>query len=220
MPDLNYQVEAAEPQHFAAAPLMLFKVRLTEAVRAGAEATPIRAGVLRVQVQIEPARRRYAAAEQDRLSDLFGTPDRWGQTLKPLLWTHVSAAVPPFTGTGTMDLAVPCSADFCLAATKYFAALDGGEVPLCFLFSGTLFYETAEDGLQVAQVPWDREAYFRLPAATWHALMEHYYPNSSWLSLRRDVFDRLNQYRNRQGLPTWEQALERLLSAAGEAVAT
>ena len=36
MPDLNFQVEAAEPQQGAAVPLLLFKLRITEAVAAGA----------------------------------------------------------------------------------------------------------------------------------------------------------------------------------------
>ena len=90
-----------------------------------------------------------------------------------MLWTHVSAVVPPFTGDGVVDLPVPCSSDFNLAATKYFAALDGGEIPLCFLFSGTIFYEAGDGALQVAQIPWEKEADFRLPAATWHGLMDH-----------------------------------------------
>ena len=114
--------------------------------------------MLRCQVRIEPARRRYTPAEKERLLDLFGTPERWGQTLRPMLWTHVSAVVPPFEGEAVVDLPVPCSFDFSLAATKYFAALDGGEIPLCFLFSGTIFYEAADGGLQVAQIPWEKEA--------------------------------------------------------------
>lgn len=213
MPDLNFQVEAAEPQHQAAAPLLLFKLRITEAVRAGQPPTPVHTVALRCQVRIEPARRRYGSAEQQRLVDLFGTPERWGQTLRPLLWTHLSLIVPTFTGSATVDLPVPCSYDFSLAATKYFAALETGDLPLCFLFSGTIFYEGADGALQVAQIAWEKEASFRLPAATWRGLMESYYPNSAWLCLRKDVFDRLNEYKSRQGLPTWEQALERLLSA-------
>jgi hypothetical protein len=218
MPDLNFQVEGAEPQRNAAAPLLLFKLRVTENVRAGQEPAPIHTVVLRCQVRIEPARRRYSAAEQRRLVDLFGTPERWGQTLRPMLWTHVSAVVPPFTGGTLVDLAVPCSYDFCLAATKYFAALEDGDVPLCFLFSGTIFHRAAEDTLQVEQISWEKEAYFRLPAPTWRGMMDLYYPNSAWLCLRKDVFDSLSQYKSRQGLPTWEQTLERLLSAAEETV--
>jgi hypothetical protein len=218
MPDLNFAVDGAEPERFAAAPLLLFKLRVSQAVPPGFEPTPIHAVALRCQVRIEPARRRYDAGEQERLLDLFGTPERWGQTLRPMLWTHVSAVVPPFAEAGAADLPVPCSFDFSLAATKYFAALREGEVPLCFLFSGTIFYEAPGGALQVAQVPWEKEAYYRLPAATWRALMDHYYPNSAWLCLRRDVFDHLERYRSRNGLPTTEQALERLLATAAEAV--
>jgi hypothetical protein len=215
MPDLHFQVEGAEPERFAAAPLLLFKLRVTEA---DTPPTPIHAVVLRCQVRIEPGRRRYTAAEKERLLDLFGTPERWGQTLRPLLWTHVSAVVPPFTDRGGVDLAVPCSYDFSLAATKYFAALEGGEIPLCFLFSGTIFYEAAAGNLQVAQIPWNNEATFRLPAPLWRELMDLYYPNSACLCLRKDVFEHLSRYRSRQGLATDEQALERLLAAAEEMV--
>ena len=35
-------------------------------------------------------------------------------------------------------------------------------------------------------------------------MMEHYYPNTAWLCLRKDVFDRLYRYKSRRGLPTWE----------------
>lgn len=216
MIDLNFQVDGAEPERFAAVPVLLFKLRLREAAAPGRPPTPIHAIVLRCQVRIEPARRRYGPGEQQRLLDLFGTPQRWGQTLRPLLWTHASVAVRPFAGDTEVDLPVPCSFDFSLAASKYFDALEGGEIPLCFLFSGTIFYEAREGGLQVAQIPWEKEAYFRLPAAAWNALRDLYYPNSAWLCLRKDVFDRLGRYKSRRGLPTWEQALEQLL-AAGEA---
>jgi hypothetical protein len=219
MPDLDFRVEAAEPERFAAAPLLRFRVGVTEVVRTGAEPTPVHSVVLRCQVRVEPGRRRYTAAEQQRLLDLFGTPERWGQTLRPFPWALVSAVVPPFTGAGAADVPVPCCYDFSLAATKYFDALGEGDIPLCFLFSGTIFYEAAGGALQVAQIPWEKEATFRLPAATWRGLMQAYYPNSAWLNLRRDVFDRLAQYRSRQALATWEQALERLL-AAGEEAAT
>jgi hypothetical protein len=216
MPDLRFQVEGADPERYAAAPLLLFKLRVTEAA---GPATSIHSVALSCQVRIEPGRRRYRPGEQERLVDLFGTPERWAQTLRPMLWTHAAVVVPAFAGETVVDLPVPCSYDFSLAATKYFDALEGGEVPLCFLFSGTIFYEADDGRLQVAQVPWDREATFRLPAATWKGLMEVYYPNGAWLRLRKDVFDRLSQYRSRRGLPSWEQALETLLSAAGEQVA-
>jgi hypothetical protein len=212
MPELDFQVEGAEPERAAAAPLLRFRLRVTERVRPGAPPTPVHAVALSCQIRIEPARRRYGAGEQERLQDLFGTPERWGQTLRPLLWTHAGVVVPPFEGSTLVDLPVPCSYDFSLAATRYFDALEGGEIPLCFLFSGTIFYDSPEHGLQVAQVPWDREAYFRLPASTWRALMDLYFPNGTWLCLRKDVFDRLTRFKSRHGLANWEQALEALLT--------
>jgi hypothetical protein len=216
MLDLNFQVEGAEPQRVAVAPLLLFKLQVVERVAPERPPTPIHAVALSCQVRIEPARRRYEAGEQDRLVDLFGTPERWGQTLRPMLWTHASVVIRSFTGSTVVDLPVPCSYDFSLAATRYFDALESGEIPLCFLFSGTIFYDGGDHALQVAQVPWEKEAYFRLPAATWKALMDLYYPNSAWLCLRKDVFDQLSAYRSRRGLPTSEQAVEALLAAEKE----
>lgn len=219
MVDFDFQVEAAEPQRHAAAPLLLFKLCIRETSPAG-PLTPIHGILLRCQIRIEPARRRYSAAEKQRLLDLFGTPERWGQTLRPFVWTQAGVMVPPFTGLGAADLPVPCSSDFCLAATKYFAALEEGDLPLCFLFSGTIFYRIEARAMQIAQIPWDKEAYFRLPATAWRDLRDLYYPNSAWLCLRKDVFDRLNDYRSRHGLPDWEQVLERLLGVAEEQVPT
>jgi hypothetical protein len=219
MPDLDFRVEGVEPERFSAAPLLLFKLRASESVAAGSAPTPIHAVVLRCQLRLEPAKRRYEPREQDRLADLFGTPERWGQTVRPMLWTHVNATVPSFTGATRVDLPVPCSADFNLAATKYFDALEGGDIPICFLFSGTIFYEADDGALQVEQISWEKESSYRLPSATWRELMDMHYPNSAWLTLRRDVFERLASYRSRQGLTTWEHALERLLASAEEPVA-
>ncbi len=220
MPDLHFRVDGAEPQRFSAEPILQFKLSLAEAVAPGAEQTPIHAVALRCQVRIEPARRSYELPEKDRLLDLFGTPERWGQTLRPMLWTHVGTVVPPFTGSCTVDLPVPCSFDFNLAATKYFAALEAGEIPLCFLFSGTIFYEADDGALQVTQISWEKEATFRLPAATWRGLMDLHYGNTAWLCLRRDVFDQLAEFKSRRGLTTWDAALERLLAATEEAVSS
>jgi len=217
MPDLDFEVERAEPLPHAAAPGLVFKLRISD--NAGDAATPIPAVALRCQVRIEPARRRYAAAEQERLLDLFAEPARWGQTLRSLLWTQTGLVVPPFTGRTLVDLPVPCTFDFNVAATKYFYALEDGEVPLCLLFSGTIFYVEEEGGpLQISPIPWEKEAVFRLPVRVWKEMMELYYPNSNWLCLRRDVFDRLYGYKRRLGLPTWEQALERLLDTQGDRV--
>jgi hypothetical protein len=214
VPDLGFHVTGAAAQPFAASPLLVFKLGIASAD----PVEEIHTVALRCQIQIEPTRRTYAPGEQGRMLDLFGEPGRWGQTVKTMLWTHTSAVVTPFTGETTVDLPVPCTFDFNVAATKYFAGLDDGEVPLCLQFSGTVFYEAGGRGMQVAQIPWDRESRYRLPVAVWREMMDVYYPNSAWLCLRRDAFDRLNEYKMRRGLPTWEQALESLLEVVDEEV--
>ena len=207
MPDLSFEVEKAEAVPFAASPLLSFKLRVSN--REPEE--PIHNIVLRCQIMIDPARRHYTPEEKERLQDLYGEPERWGQTVRPSLWTHANVVVPSFSGSAVVDLPVPCTFDFNIAATKYFAGLSSGEVPLNLLFSGTVFYAADEGMLQVAQIPWDREASYRLPVAVWKEMMEHYYPNVAWLSLRKDVFDRLYRYKVRRGLPTFEQAIESIL---------
>jgi hypothetical protein len=212
MPDLSLTIEGAEAVSYAAAPLLAFKLRVAN--------TPaeqrLHTIALRAQIQIDVTRRHYSPKEQERLVDLFGSPDRWSKTLRNMLWTHTSVVVPEFQKETLVDLPVPCTFDFNVAATKYFHGLKDGDLPLIFLFSGTVFYQDEGEPLQVAPISWDHEAKFRLPVSVWHNLIESYYPNSAWLSLRRDVFDRLHQYKVRCGIPTWEQTLERVLAAVEE----
>jgi hypothetical protein len=87
------------------------------------------------------------------------------------------------------------------------------------LFSGTVFYTSDQGFLQVSQVPWEKEAAFRLPVKVWKEMMELYYPKTAWLCLQQDVFDRLYRYKRHRGLPTWEQALDTLLDLSKEEVA-
>lgn len=212
MPDLRFQVEGAEVTPFAMAPLLAFRLRVTNA----SPDEIIHNVVLRCQIQIEVTRRHYGPDEEARLRDLFGEPERWGQTLRAMLWTHASVVVPPFTGEAIAELPVACTYDFNVGATKYFYALEGGEIPLDFLFSGSVFYQDGEGALQVAPISWALEARYRLPVKTWQQLMDTYYPNIAWVQLRRDVFDRLYQYKMRHGIPTWEQAVERILPPVDE----
>ncbi|HVW86382.1 MAG TPA: DUF6084 family protein [Bryobacteraceae bacterium] len=207
MPDLDFGVEGAEAVVWAASPLLAFRLKIHNSC----PGENIQSVMLQAQVQIEATRRRYEPDEQSRLLDLFGAPERWNQTLRSVLWTHANVTVRPFSGETTADLLVPCSFDFNVAATKYFDGLAQGDIPLCLLFSGTVFYENGDSGLQVGQIAWEKEARFRLPVATWKRLIDHYYPNSAWLTLRRDVFDRLHEFKRRHGIATWDQALEELL---------
>ncbi len=65
-----------------------------------------------------------------------------------------------FTGSTEVDLALPCTYDFEVTGSSYLHALGDGDVPLDFLFSGTVFTRGGT-GFGVEQVPWDREARYR-----------------------------------------------------------
>jgi hypothetical protein len=214
MPDLTITVANAEAVKFAAIPSIAFEMNLKNA---DPDET-LHTVVLRCQIQIEVARRKYSGLDQEKLRDLFGEPERWGQTLRSLLWTHASVVVPQFTGSTVVSMPLPCTFDFNVAATKYFNGLADGDIPLCLMFSGTVFYADAEGSLRIAPISWDKETRFRLPLQVWQDMMDLYYPNIAWLSLRRDVFEQLHQYKVRHGIPSWEQTIERILAEAEDTV--
>jgi len=214
MPELNFKIEGAHAVPYGASPLIAFDLQVANS---GPEEA-IHTVVLRAQIQIEVTRRHYTPEEQSKLLDLFGEPSRWGQTLKNLLWTNAIVIVPGFDKQTTVELQVPCTFDFNVGATKYFHGLSEGDLPLNFLFSGTVFYADGNEQLQVAPISWEKEAKFKLPLKTWKDLIDHYYPNTAWLNLRRDVFDRLYQYKVRNGITSWEQVIERVLAGTEETV--
>lgn len=209
MPDLRIRVPDCRVVPFAAVPTIAFQLQIENA----AENEEIHTIALRCQIQIETTRRGYTPEEQARMLDLFGKPERWGQTLRNLLWMHTSLIVPHFEGSKTtLDMPVPCTFDFNVASTKYFEGLNNGDIPLLMLFSGTVFYASPENALQVAPISWELESRHKLPVQTWREMMAIYYPNSVWLNLHRDAFDRLSRFKSERGIPTWEQALELALS--------
>lgn len=210
MPDLSFQVESAEALRNAASPQIVFKVRV-----ANSAAEAIHSMALRIQVQIEPTRRRYTDTEHENLKELFGEPERWSKTLHSLLWTNSNVNAQGFTGSNSIEVPVPCTFDFNVAMTKYIYGLEDGDVPVTFLFSGTVFYARGAS-LQIAQIPWDKEARYRLPVRVWKEMMDAYYPNTAWICLRRDVFEKLNQFRSRNGFATWEQTIDQMLDQIAE----
>jgi Family of unknown function (DUF6084) len=214
MSEIEFAVTEVTPVPYAAAPTLAFRLHL----EAPAGET-IHSIALRCQIRIEPQRRRYSAEEEAGLLELFGETPRWGDTLKPFLWTHASAMVLGFTGTTGVDLHVPCTYDLDVAGAKYFHALGDGEIPLLLLFSGTVFAKGEGGALRVTQIPWDKEARYRLPVRVWRELIDRYFPNAGWLRLRRDILDALLRVKARRALLTWDDVLAELLRAAGEEAA-
>lgn len=81
MVDLDFRIEDVRVEKYSAAPLLLFALHVVNRT----PELPVLNVMLNGQIRIEPMRRRYAGNEQERLSDLFGHPSRWGETLRSLL---------------------------------------------------------------------------------------------------------------------------------------
>jgi hypothetical protein len=210
MTELSFDCVDVQVDSHAAMPTLLFKLAVAETT-----GTRVHALALRVQIRIEPQRRRYTAAEEAALTDLFGTPDRWAETVHPMQFAFVSHVAPGFTGSTHIDLPVPLSYDLEVAAGRYFAALGDGEIPMLLLFSGTVFTR-GEQGFSVEQVPWHKEAEVRLPVARWREAIDGHFPGSGWLRLDRTTIAALAEYKSRRIIATWDETLRALLDAAAD----
>jgi Family of unknown function (DUF6084) len=210
IPQLAFEVRDARALEYAAVPTLRFRLGIEST---GGE--PIRSVLLDTQIQIAARRRGYDDGAQERLLELFGTPERWGTTLRTLPWSRVTLVVPPFSESTEVDLDLPCSYDLEVTAARYFAALEDGEVPLEFLFSGSLFYANPEGLLQTARIALTQEAEYALPVAVWREAIERHFPDSAWLRLGRDSFDRLQAYKSREALASWDDAVDSLLREEG-----
>lgn len=210
MTELVFDCVGASAERYAVTPGMVLRLRITET-----DGERVDAIALRCQIRIEPFRRRYSAQEAERLHDLFGDTSRWADTLKPLQLATLTAMVPGFTGSVTVDLPLPCTYDLEIASTKYFSALEDGVIPLLLLFSGTVFAN--RDGrLQVQQVPWSNEASYRLPVTVFREMVDMHFPNSAWFRVERDTMNALQRFKSRHALPTWDSTLTALLAGVEE----
>ena len=213
--DLTFDCVGARAERYSVTPALTLQLRIGAVPSEDAPAVRIDAIALRCQIRIEPARRRYSAAEAARLYDLFGDTDRWGDTLKPLQLANLSTMVAGFTGSTTVDLPLPCSYDLEIASTKYFNGLDDDVVPLLLLFSGTVFASN-EGRRTVQQVPWSKEAEFGLPVSVWRESMDVHFPNAAWLRVRRETLDELQRFKSAHALPSYDDTLAELLDRAKE----
>lgn len=212
MVELTFTIEGAEVDRYAAAPTLLFKLRVVN----GTPAIAVANVQLHCQIRIEATRRPYTSRDREHLVELFGESHRWKETLQSLLWSHMNVQVPAFTGQSMVAIPVHCSFDLNVAITKYFFGLDEGEVPLAFLFSGTVFYRDSNGYLQMDAIPWTKEASYRLPVGVWRALMDFYYPDTAWLRIDREVLDGLYRYKREHGFTGWDDTLRALLTRQRE----
>jgi hypothetical protein len=127
------------------------------------------------------------------------------------LWTRTTLVVPAFEGATVAELDVPCTYDLEVAASRYFDALPDGDVPVEFLFSGSVFYAAADGRLQTARISWEEDAEYRLPVTVWREAMERHFPGTAWLRLPKDSYDALCAYKSRRALATWDDVFAELL---------
>ncbi|HEY4001087.1 MAG TPA: DUF6084 family protein, partial [Candidatus Xenobia bacterium] len=194
---MKFTVTDPQVEPFAAVPMLRFTLGVEDAL-------PIHTIALRCQILLDTRRRSYTPAETERLVHMFGEAPRWASTLQRLLWTHIDMMVPGFDTATQVPLRVPCTYDLEVSTARYFEALDQGEVPVLFQFSGTIFRNT-QPGFHVERVGWDLEAECRVPVATWREVIDRYYPGTAFVRLRRDTLARLLACQQKHGLTSLDE---------------
>ena len=196
---MKFVVESVRVERYAAVPTLAFQLRLESQNRVGSV-------MLTTQILIESRRRTYLAAEQRRLLDLLGEPARWKETGRNLLWAKVPQNIAGFEEKTEVDLMLPCSFDFEIVASRYLHALDSGEIPLLFLFSGTVMNRT-DAGLMMEPISSEAQVRFSMPVETWKELMKAYYPEGGWLRLSTEALHALQRYRAEHALTNWDEVI-------------
>ena len=204
MADLRFAITGASPVPYAATPLLALDVRIEAA-------EPVESLLLRTSVRIEAGARPTTPDEEARLKELFGAKEQWSRGSRSVLWTQVVNVVSAFSDASHVAITLPVSYDLAAVASKYLRALDGGGVPIRAQFGGTAFFRR-EQGLSAAPIALDREARFELPVQTFNEIVEQHFPDSAIITIKRELFDRLEAMRVERGLSSFDQALEALLS--------
>ena len=202
MRHLHFSVRDAQAKPHTAVPTIAFALRI--ASQEGIEAL-----VLHAQLRIEPQWREYEGTEKTLLNELFGTPDRWQTTLRTFSWADVPVMVPAFEKETIVEVAIPCTYDFDIAAAKYLNALGGGLIPVRFLFSGAIFRRTPSFSSE--RVSWASECAYRLPYEVWKEAMRACYGDDALIRIKHETFERLLEYRALSGASSWDDVILQLV---------
>jgi hypothetical protein len=210
--ELVFDCLGGEPERYAASPTLVFRLRIVEAT-----GLHLQSITLRCQIRILPQQRTYSDTEAVQLRDLFGGRSRWADTMQPVQLATVTSHVPGFTGSTETDVHVPVSYDLDVAAGRYFDALTDGVIPLTMLFSGTVLWrDEATGAISATQVPWHKDASYRLPVSVWRAMIDLYFPDSGWIRLNRATIAALSRVKTNHTVSGWDEIVGLLLKKAGE----
>jgi hypothetical protein len=124
----------------------------------------------------------------------------------PFAWTDIPVMVPAFDGETEVDVNVPCTYDFDVTATRFFSEQDGGEIPLRFFFSGSIF-RRAQQSFSVSMLSWQSECAYRMPLQVWRDAMKACYGDSVLIRIDRQTFERLIRDRIATGATSWDTVL-------------
>ena len=204
MTQLQFAITGAAPKPRAASPAISFGLSIASNER-------IEALVLRAEVRIEPQWREYTGREKPLLNDLFGTPERWGQTLRTFSWADVPVMVTAFDEQTQATIDVPCTYDFDVAATRFLHAVNEGEIPLRFFFSGAIF-TYGGNGLSTERVAWSSEASYRMPEQVWRDALHAVYGDDALIRVSAQTLERLHALRSLSGAVSWDDLFARLAS--------
>ena len=201
MSPVSFEVVGARVEAYAAVPTLMLRLRIT-----AADGEPVHAIALRCQIMIEPKRRHYDPDEEHRLTELFGETPRWGDTLRPFLWTNVSHHGRRLhrhhrdRPADHVHVRLRDRRGQVHALARRRRDPDRRDV----LRHGV---RTQRRGLNAAPVSWSEEASYRLPVSLWRDMMDLYFPNTGWLRLRRETLDALQRYKAERALLTWDETV-------------
>lgn len=204
LPEPEFWVLDCVPVPHTAAPTLSFKLRVKDG--SGLEVYTV---ALTAQIHLEASSRAHAHDVRQGLQDVFGEPERWNDTARSVIWAKRDVLVPSFTGSTSFELELPCSTDLELATTRYFEAVEDGEAPLAFHFSGSVFYRAEHDRMQLTMVPWHSTAQFRLPLATWRKAVGE---RGGLVRVSGEAFAELKQFQHERGLPSLGAAVSELVA--------
>jgi hypothetical protein len=223
IPKLEFKVLDMRPDRFALSPQLVVRVQVAET-----SGVRIHSMLLRCQIRMDPASRGYSQEETLALKDLFGPGEQWSHSVHPFMWTQVATVAGGFEGRCLLEIPVACTYDMEIASSKYLHALREGEIPLLFLFSGTVFSREVSPnpgdgspstvGHEVFPVSWSSEARYRLPVAVWDEVMDLYFPGKGWICVSKAVLDEVARFKTENAFATFEEAIEALLSVARDGI--
>lgn len=208
MTALSFAVVDIASEPYAVDPQLAARIRITETA-----GVVVHSVALRARVRIEPGRRRYGPDAHEVLGDLFGTRDRWNRTLGSFAWLETATMVPGFTGECDAVLPLSCTYDFEVAASRYLHALEGGTVPLQFLFNGTVFGR-GSNGVAVEPISWDGEARYEMAVSVWHDMVRAHFPGTGFVRLDHDTLVELTRYKVAHGCIDFGAVITDLLARA------